>query len=101
MADFNAPSRSNARIEAWATFPPANGEPVDLTYTDHLVGNEAGCTRIWIGTGGDLVVRLRNASQDLTYKNIPDGTEFVGNIMVIRRTGTTCADMVADWPEVD
>lgn len=99
MVDFNKRSRSQAKIEPLAMFPPSNGEVVNVAFTDHLINNTGGCTRIWIGTGGDLTVRLRNADQDATYTNIPDGSEFVGNVIVVRKTGTTCSDMIADWPE--
>jgi len=95
VPDFAGPDRG-----AWALAAPANGEAIDITYIDHVISNASGCTRIWVGTGGTLVVRLAEADEDLTYTNIPDGTEFVGNVSIVRRTGTTCSDMVADWPEL-
>lgn len=100
MPDFNLRSRSNARIEPLAMFPPSDGEVIDISGGDHTISNPAGCTRIWIATGGNLTVRLRGASADLTYTNIPDSFEFVGNVTIVRDT-TTCADMVADWPDID
>lgn len=50
---------------------------------------------LYIGTGGDVVVRLRKNGQIITYANVPAGTILRINIDQIRATGTTATDIVA------
>jgi len=54
-------------------------------------------TSIYIGTGGTLIARAMDSSADVTYKNLPSGSELQGRFRYIRATGTTCADIIAQW----
>lgn len=52
---------------------------------------------LWIGTGGDLVVEeIENPGVARTYKNMPDGFEFIGQFVKVM-AATTCADIVARY----
>lgn len=49
---------------------------------------------IYVGSGGDLTVRLVGAPGDVTFKNVVSGTVLAIRISAIRETGTTVADLV-------
>lgn len=48
---------------------------------------------VYVGTGGDLVVRLKDADSDRTYKNVPDGTTLSIRPKFVR-SSSTAADLV-------
>lgn len=54
---------------------------------------------IYIGTGGNVVVRAPDSAVDVTYMNVPSGGYIDGYIDVVRSAanGTTAADIIADF----
>lgn len=80
-----------------ATQIPNNelGLPSDhFTITPHDVNNFTHFARsIYVGTGGDLVlVDAHDVAK--TYKNVPDGKEFVGVFKRVNATSTTATDLL-------
>ena len=49
---------------------------------------------IYVGTGGDLTVRLVDAEQDLVFRNLASGSILDVRASAVRVTGTTAADLV-------
>lgn len=49
---------------------------------------------IFVGTGGDIALRLIGDSTTVTYKNIPDGTFLPVLADQVLSTGTTASDIV-------
>jgi hypothetical protein len=49
---------------------------------------------IFIGTGGDLVVRAVDSDLDVTFANLPDGAILPVRVRAVRATGSTAADIV-------
>jgi len=49
---------------------------------------------IFVGTGGDIALRLIGNSTTVTYKNIPDGTFLPVLADQVLSTGTTASDIV-------
>lgn len=50
---------------------------------------------IYVGTGGDVVLRGIGSSTDVTFKNVPSGGEIMVRASHVRATGTTASDLVA------
>lgn len=73
------------------TAPPSNAEEVTPSdSTDLNVPSRA----LHIGTGGDLRVRTLGG-QDVTYRNVA-GTKVLRAVRIFA-TGTTAADIIAEW----
>jgi hypothetical protein len=51
---------------------------------------------IFVGTGGDVVLRGANGSADVTYKNLGDGSYIAVRASHVRATGTTAANLIAE-----
>lgn len=51
---------------------------------------------IFIGTGGDLVLRGIAGAQDVTYRNLPDASYIAVRAAYVRATGTTASDLIAE-----
>ncbi|MGB3711311.1 MAG: hypothetical protein WA913_07890 [Pricia sp.] len=49
---------------------------------------------IYVGTGGDLVLRMADSDADLTLRNVADGALLPLRPAFVRATGTTAADIV-------
>lgn len=49
---------------------------------------------IYIGTGGNLVVRPVDGNADVTFVNLPNGAILDVRIVAVRATGTTAGDLV-------
>jgi type 1 fimbria pilin len=50
---------------------------------------------LYVGTGGDIVMRGLNGTSDQTWKAVPSGTVLPFRAQYVRATGTTAADMLA------
>ena len=68
-----------------------------FTVTPHDVNDFTHYARaIYVGTGGDLVlVTADNVAR--TYKNVPDGKEFIGVFRRVNATSTTATDIVGRY----
>lgn len=51
---------------------------------------------IYVGTGGTVVLRGVGSDQDVTYKNLANGSYISVRAAFVRATGTTAQDMVAE-----
>lgn len=51
---------------------------------------------IYVGTGGDVVLRGVDADADVTYRNLPDASYLNVRARFVRATGTTAADLIAE-----
>lgn len=51
---------------------------------------------LYIGTGGDVVVRPIEADADVTYKNLPDASYVAVQVLYVRATGTTASNIIAE-----
>jgi hypothetical protein len=49
---------------------------------------------IYVGTGGDLVVKLRGDSASVTLKNVPSGAVLPVRAIRVYSTSTTATDLV-------
>lgn len=71
---------------------PAN-DAFEIT-PDDVQDLEAVTKAIYIGTGGDVVVRLLEGSSDITFANLQDGSILDVRLVALRATGTTASDIV-------
>ena len=51
---------------------------------------------IYVGTGGNVVLRGVGGASDVTYKNLPDASYIGVRASFVRATGTTAADLVGE-----
>jgi hypothetical protein len=51
---------------------------------------------LYVGTGGDIVLRGVDAAVDVTYRNLADASYIAVRALYVRATGTTAADLVAE-----
>lgn len=51
---------------------------------------------IYVGTGGDVVVRGVDGEADVTYRNLPDASYVAVRALYVRATGTTASDLVGE-----
>lgn len=49
---------------------------------------------IYVGTGGDLVLRAVDSEADATFVNLPDGTILPVRVRAVRASGSTAANIV-------
>lgn len=53
-----------------------------------------GTKAIFIGTGGDIVLKSVASEADVTFRNLPDGSILDVRVRAVRATGTTASDIV-------
>lgn len=51
---------------------------------------------IYVGTGGNVVLRGVSGAADVTYKNLADGSYIAVRASHVRATGTTATDLVGE-----
>jgi hypothetical protein len=51
---------------------------------------------IYVGTGGDVVLRGVDGSADVTYRNLPDASYIAVRASHVRATGTTAANLIGE-----
>lgn len=49
---------------------------------------------LFVGTGGDIVLRSVSGSADVTFRNLPDGSILDVRVRAVRATGTSAANLV-------
>jgi hypothetical protein len=49
---------------------------------------------IFVGTGGDVVLRSVSGAADVTFRNLPDGSILDVRVRAIRASGTSAANIV-------
>ena len=49
---------------------------------------------LYVGTGGDIVVRLLQSAADVTFFNVPTGYILDVRAIAVRATGTTAENIV-------
>ncbi len=83
-------------MNAFTPFP-TEAAAVVLTSTDHdCTGFALGyARRLYIGSTGDVVVKYRGASGNITYKNVPVGY-MDGAFITVVKSGTTASLIVAE-----
>jgi hypothetical protein len=49
---------------------------------------------LYVGSGGNLVVRTIDSDQDVTFANLANGTILDVRVSAVRETGTTAANLI-------
>ncbi|HEY0147557.1 MAG TPA: hypothetical protein VGB70_00990 [Allosphingosinicella sp.] len=49
---------------------------------------------LFVGTGGDVMLRGAGGGADVLFKNVPDGSVLPVRAQFVRATGTTASDIV-------
>lgn len=49
---------------------------------------------IYVGTGGDLAVRLVDATEDVIFENVPTGSMLRIRVRAVRASGTTASGIL-------
>lgn len=68
---------------------------VAVTKSDSTVLN--GTRAVYVGTGGDLAVRMEGGQNSITFTAVPSGTFMPIRVDQVLSTGTTAAAIVALW----
>ncbi|MBV7258275.1 spike base protein, RCAP_Rcc01079 family [Erythrobacter crassostreae] len=50
---------------------------------------------LYVGTGGSIALRTKDASADVSFLNVPDGGYLYVRAEFVRASGTTATDIVA------
>jgi hypothetical protein len=51
---------------------------------------------IYVGSGGDVVLRGMTGSADVTYRNLADGSYIAVRARYVRATGTTASSLIGE-----
>lgn len=51
---------------------------------------------IYVGTGGDVVLRAVDSDADVTYRNLANGSYIGVRVQFVRATGTTAQHLIAE-----
>lgn len=68
--------------EAFAVIPKDTGELNRATKA------------VYVGTGGDIVLRAVGSEEDVTLRNVAGGSVIAIRLRAVRATGTTAANLV-------
>ena len=86
MADiFSSGDSLNAPARAPYALTPSDGDPLPRLPKG-----------IFVGTGGDVVLRGADGAADVTYCNLPDASYINVRAAFVRATGTTAANLIAE-----
>lgn len=85
MPDNFEPAIDSTTAPSRFSFPIT---PSDVDEIDRLTKG------VYVGTGGNLVVRSVDASQDVTFVNVPSGAILDIRVRAVRATGTSAANLV-------
>lgn len=61
---------------------------------DDVADMSSGTKAIYVGTGGDLVVRLVESDVDTVFANVPDGSILPLRVQAVRQSGTSASNLV-------
>lgn len=68
----------------------------DIVFTNDR-GQAVPARAIFVGTGGNLKVRMASDGTEHLYKNVQSGDRLVGRFSAVIYTLTTAADLIAEW----
>lgn len=71
----------------------------DLTQATEFVGYDGGgkyARRLYVGTGGNVYAKKLGDSAVHAYLNVPSGSYLDGAWILVQKTNTTAANMVAE-----
>jgi hypothetical protein len=72
----------------YSAYAGFNVTPSDVTvFSNSMRG-------LYVGTGGNVAVRMIRDGNSLIYKNVPSGTLLPIAVDQVQATGTTAADMI-------
>lgn len=71
-------------------------EPVEVTSNDETPLEGGQCNYLYVGTGGDLVVKVDEDSDPVTYKNVPDGAYVWVRALYVMEA-STAEDIIAHY----
>jgi hypothetical protein len=81
---------------SYTTQPDFATEAVAITPNDTMDSTtHLGEAALYVGTGGDVTVRLRKATANVTFKNVSDGCWLPVICDYVLATDTTASDIVA------
>ena len=83
--DNYAPNADSPSSPARDCFAIAPDDALELT---------AVTKAIYVGTGGDVVLRAVESVSDVTFRNVPSGAILDVRVAAIRSIGTTASDIV-------
>lgn len=49
---------------------------------------------IYVGTGGDITLRMIDSASDVSFRNIASGTVLALRLVAVRATGTTAGNII-------
>ena len=71
--------------------PAADCFDITPSDTDELA---KGTKAVFIGVGGDLVIQSVDGTQDVTFRNLTDGSVLPVRLRAVRSTGTTASNLI-------
>lgn len=73
------------------TSAPENAFPIVPSDVDDI---DAITRAVYVGSGGNMVVRMSGSGGNVTFRNIPSGALLPIRISRVLATGTTAADII-------